>query len=328
MASASSFAGGEQWISPEWADALRTQPRPARVNDPNTVATSATPPAATATPPAATPAPAATPITASPNMPAGIDPALAAIYQKHNMTPAGNGSGFADWSYWQGVGPSQYDRLDRNLGGTGTDQPTGTPGTGPWQNSGRGQFIGGASAGSNFGASGTSTLADGPYAAQSNALVQMLMGRAAANPNPTAGDPIIKNQVDAFRNEQTRGERSYEAGLAEKQGANANLTAEARIGAEKVGQNTSGFQAQLMQSELTARRTEIQQALTGAAGFLSAQQALRLQEELATLDRQLKAYQFNAGQGQQESQFARTLAERGFEFGADDAFRNSPLYGA
>src|SRR2546430_4281239 len=29
------------------------------------------------------------------------------IYQKHGMTPADRGTGFADWQYWQGVGRSE-----------------------------------------------------------------------------------------------------------------------------------------------------------------------------------------------------------------------------
>lgn len=80
-----------------------------------------------------------TPPTATgPQMPQGIDPALAAIYQNAGVTPAGRGTGFADWQYWQDVGPSQYNRLTNDIAGTGTDQPTGTPwGTGAWQNSGR-----------------------------------------------------------------------------------------------------------------------------------------------------------------------------------------------
>jgi len=71
--------------------------------------------------------------------PDGIDPNLWKIYQDAGQDPAGRGTGFADWQYWQGVGPSQYDRLAKDIAGTGTDQTTGTPwGAGAWQNSGRG----------------------------------------------------------------------------------------------------------------------------------------------------------------------------------------------
>lgn len=72
-------------------------------------------------------------------MPDGIDPALAAIYQQAGQNPAGRGTGFADWQYWQGVGPSQYSRLAADIAGRGPDQTTGTPwGAGAWQSSGQG----------------------------------------------------------------------------------------------------------------------------------------------------------------------------------------------
>lgn len=50
----------------------------------------------------------------------------------------GRGSGFADRDYWL-EHPSEIlnGRLAADLAGTGTDQPTGTPGTGPWSSSGR-----------------------------------------------------------------------------------------------------------------------------------------------------------------------------------------------
>lgn len=38
-------------------------------------------------------------------------------------------------------------------------------------------------------------------------------------------------------------------------------------------------------------------------------------------------YQFDTGLGQQESEFARSLGQRGYEFDANDRFRNSPLGG-
>lgn len=74
-------------------------------------------------------------------MPQGIDPRLAALYQKSGMTPGGRGTGFSDWQYWQdkmNSGDADYflNRLSADLAGTGTDQPTGTLGHGAWDNSG------------------------------------------------------------------------------------------------------------------------------------------------------------------------------------------------
>lgn len=94
---------------------------------------------------------------ASSAMPAGMSPQLAAIYQNSGLNPAGRGSGFADWQYWQDVGPSQYGRLAADIAGTGTDQPTGTPGQGAWSNSGRNALPGGGGSVSGSSSQGSTT---------------------------------------------------------------------------------------------------------------------------------------------------------------------------
>lgn len=127
-------------------------------------------------------------------------------------------------------------------------------------------------------------------------------------------DPIIRNQTDAYNAQNTRESRNYLAGVAERGGPNANVNAETRAASEKVGQLGGQFQAQLMQRELDARRQEIQSALSGAAGFLTQEQQMQLQEEMAALDR-----------AQNESQFGRNLGQRAYEYDTTDQFRNSPL---
>lgn len=249
--------------------------------------------------------PAAAPMGA---MPAGIDPALAAIYQKAGVNPADRGSGFADWQYWQGVGPSQYDRLARNLAGNGPDQPTGTPGTGAWSTSGGGAGAAGGGVGAykvGQGVAGQGTVfgADNPLSGQQNALFKTLMDRAGQSLNIDGSDPIIKNQTDAFNATQQRSERNFEQQMAERLGANSNMDADRRVGAERIGQNTSQFEAQLIGQERTARRNEIQSALSGSQGLLTTEQQMQLQEELAQLNMAQSAYQFDS----------------------NDQFRNSPL---
>jgi hypothetical protein len=133
---------------------------------------------------------------------------------------------------------------------------------------------------------------------RNNELWQMLMDRAMASKDVSASDPIIRPQVDAYRAEQERAQRNSLADLAERSGPLANLRGEQRIAAERTGQNVSGFQAELMGRELTARRSEIQQALTGLQGLLSTDQQLALQRELALLDNAIKQQQVNLqGQG-------------------------------
>lgn len=72
----------------------------------------------------------------------GNDPTsmIDSLYKQYGVADGGRGSGFADRAYWlEHPSEIQNGRLGADLAGTGTDQPTGTPGTGPWQNSGKGQ---------------------------------------------------------------------------------------------------------------------------------------------------------------------------------------------
>lgn len=285
-----------------------------------------------------TPAPTATtaPVASVAQMPAGMDPALWNIYKDSGLTPSNDrGTGFADWQYWQGVGPSQYDRLKADIAGTGTDQPTGTPGSGAWSSSGAADRARGAVGGNGFmtpGAASTSVPFDfAPSVTKTDPrtdpFYQSLIARSSQSLNVDPNDPIIKGQVDAFRGEQTRAGRDAMSAAAEKGGATANQDAINRSTFEKEGQATSAYQAQLMGNEIAARRQEIQAALNGEQGVLTAAQQAALQEELAQLDVRLRSYQFGQSQNQQESQFARTLAQRAFESDSQNQFLNSPLYG-
>lgn len=156
---------------------------------------------------------------------------------------------------------------------------------------------------------------------QGGALFDLLMQRAQQSLNVNPNDPIIKGQVDAYSAAQGRQRQSYLRDLAEKEGPNANIGMEGRMTSEAAGQATSAFQAQQMSQELAARRQEIESALSGAAGLLTAEQAMDLQYELAqldiqqrSLDRQQQASQFSQGQAQNASQFAQRLAQQAFEF--------------
>ncbi len=283
-------------------------------------------------------------------MPAGMDPALWNVYKDSGLTPSNDsGTGFADWQYWQKVGPSQYDRLKADIAGTGRDQPTGTPGSGVWGSSGQGapgqanydSGYAGAPAGGGAGAglsqlgapAAASTDPIGSVSLFDNALgtkdasdlYSTLQGRAAQSLKVDPNDPVIKAQVDAYRAEQTRAARNIMSEQAERGGVNSNEDANQRSAIEKAAQNTAGFQGTLMGQEVAARRQEVQAALDGQRGILTAEQQMALQQELANLDVKLRSYQFGQGQNQQESQFARTLGERGFEFDTNSQFQNSPL---
>lgn len=173
---------------------------------------------------------------------------------------------------------------------------------------------------------------------QATALFDMLMGRAKQSLKVDPNDPILRGQSDAYSAQQTRHGRQYLKELAERSGANANIDAEGRMVAEKAAQSSAGFEANLMQQELTSRRQEIKDALAGAAGLLTAEQQLQLQMELKQLDQQADLYKFGVNSNQREGEFARNLiqrqsefdrdlGQRAYEYDATDRYRNSPLNG-
>lgn len=124
-----------------------------------------------------------------------------------------------------------------------------------------------------------------PYA---TTLWGMLMNRANQSLQVNGKDPIIAGQTNAYRAEQTRGLRNQLDQAAEAQGPQANLSMEQRMGNEKVAQNTGSLEATLMQNELTARRQEIQNALSQMGNMLSDEQKIGLQQELGLLDAQIR----------------------------------------
>lgn len=153
-------------------------------------------------------------------------------------------------------------------------------------------------------------------------LYNTLLSRSNQSLSVGANDPTIRAQTDAYSAAQDRSSRDYLSNLAEKAGPYANLRGETRLASEQAGQNTAGFQAQLMGNELEARRTEIQNALMQMGGILSKDQSTALQAELANLDAALKRQglalqgqqignqnsQFYANLGQGQDQFLRQLA--------------------
>lgn len=258
------------------------------------------------------------------SMPSGMDPRLAQLYQQYGLAPADRGTGFADWQYWQDLGNrAGWDytlgRLGADLAGTGSDRSTGTPGQGSWSSSGGGVASSGQGGGGSFGGFNVplSSSALAGYRPMSDQLMNYVMGRGTGQISDSslpalqvsATDPIIKNQVDAYRAEQERGVRSALSQAAEGNAGGAIPGAQgatARSLEEQAGQKTSGYEATLMGQELQSRRQELQAALQGAMGFMTQEQQIAAQDELARVEAAL-----------QESQFSRGLAEQGLEFGAN-----------
>lgn len=145
-----------------------------------------------------------------------------------------------------------------------------------------------------------------------DAFYQQLLNRSNQSLTVNPEDPAIRAQTEAFRNEQTRGSRENLAAIAERAGPNTNIGAETRHAGELVGQNTAGFQAQLMGREVESRRQEIAQALAGMAGQLGVEEQSRLRQEDQDLQkRQLQlGSQLSAAQLQLSNELGRQNASQ------------------
>lgn len=136
------------------------------------------------------------------------------------------------------------------------------------------------------------------------------MKRANQSLNVNSKDPIIAGQTNAYRAEQTRGMRNNLAQAAEAGGPEANLSMERRMGNEQVAQSTGNLESQLMSQELTARRAEITQALTEMGSFLTDEQRLSLQRELALLNNGLEQQRINNQNNQFKDQLGLQVTDR------------------
>ena len=152
---------------------------------------------------------------------------------------------------------------------------------------------------------------DGGQSGQHGRIWDFLMNQLNQSKMVDRKDPIIANQVNAFDAAQERGVRDNLRMAAEAAGPTGNINQERRMAEETRGQNTGAFQAQAMQQELTARRNEIQQALSGALGYISDQDKMELTRQLAELDNAFKY---------------ANLGQNAYEFDQTNQFRNSPLY--
>lgn len=134
---------------------------------------------------------------------------------------------------------------------------------------------------------------------------------------PSRTDPEIRVPADAFAANVDRSVRNQTADAAERQGpyASGAVRGEARMAAERGAVQAGAYEAELVNREVGARRAEIQQALAGLSGFISDDQRMALQRELAQLNARLEQQRL----GQQSSQFADTL---GFNIAQSEADLN------
>jgi hypothetical protein len=221
-------------------------------------------------------------------MPQGIDPNLWAIYQKAGVQPQGRGTGFADWQYWQDAGPSQYARLAADLAGTGSDQPTGTPGTGPWQSSGRGTTSSGGSSSGLLSTTGQSSDFE-------NQVRALLMQRIAGDTGPIDESATgIKQAMDAAQATADRQTQQERTALAEQLYASGQgglqtnaIPMAIQQSAEKNATALGTLRGQLILSAYQARMQDLQQAESQALSSGDAESAREIQAAMANLQAQL-----------------------------------------
>jgi len=144
-----------------------------------------------------------------------------------------------------------------------------------------------------------------------NELFDLLMQRIKAPTNPGADDPIIRRQADAFSAQQTRASRDWLADMAEKGGPYMNLTGESRLAAERAGQNSAGFESELIGREQDYRRDSVQKDLGLYGSLLSDAERTDLSRELGLKDLDER----RAGRYMDNDQFLRELALRQWGMG-------------
>ncbi len=138
-------------------------------------------------------------------------------------------------------------------------------------------------------------------------LIEQLLGRAkqqlTGNPDT---DAVIRAQSDAYAANEERSRREYLADTAEEVGPLGNIRGETRLSAERVGQRTGAYEADLRGRDVTARRTEVADALQMLTGLITVEEEMELRKELAQMDDEIK----RLGLKQDNSQFNADLGYR------------------
>ena len=246
----------------------------------------------------------------------GMESQIDALYKQFGIQDGGRGSGFADRAYWL-EHPSEIanGRLAADLAGTGSDQPTGTPGTGPWSNSGK-------NAQPNVQQPNNPTLAAGGNVANDVSMNGVLGGGTATSTttatNPYGGadvqqqihdallarlgqinGPIDQNSANiaeplqAARDELSRTSDQERSALAERLYAGGNLNTQGvqqgiQQSSERNATGLSTLRAQLITREYDARRTDLNNMLQAATASGDAAAARAIQMQLAQLNAQVQ----------------------------------------
>lgn len=149
----------------------------------------------------------------------------------------------------------------------------------------------------------------GPTAGTGDDLIAQLMQRAQQSITPSRTDPTIRAQADAYSANVDRASRNYVSDVAEREGPYGNIEGYRRMAAERAGQASGAFEAELLGREQDARRGEVQNALGQWGGLLSGDLGMGLQRELGYMNNDQRTQDRN----QQMDQFLRELALRQYD---------------
>ena len=159
---------------------------------------------------------------------------------------------------------------------------------------------------------------------QRDTLYNQLLERAQQGLEVDENSPWIRRQSDVYSARTKKAERDYLADEAEAQGPYANLGSERRVAAERFGQQSAGFEANLLAQEVQQRRAEIESALNSMRGLLTADQQAQLQSQLGALDALSRQYTADTGRmgtyNQGNNDLLRTMLQND-QFTADLGFR-------
>jgi len=141
-------------------------------------------------------------------------------------------------------------------------------------------------------AAGTTATTPGQPTTIADAFKQSLVNTLnQGNVTPTLNDPTLKAQSDAYNVGETRATEANRAQMAERaamQGGTGVNSGAFDVGIsdllERQGERQGGFNAKLVGDEAKQRKQQLLQAAAIAGQHLSAEEARKLQKELAELD--------------------------------------------
>ena len=229
-------------------------------------------------------------------------------------------------------GGGMIDIIGNFGGGAGNGQamrnnwtPAGGNGLGGANGSGGGPGGGAQGGVGPGGAGGPGGGPGGDFNSQVRSMLMQQLGDMGKTPG--ADDPIIANQVNAYRNEKVRAGDRQRAALAERAAASGLLSGGQSSGAfdtgiqgiqEGIGEDVGQFSAGAVSKELYNRRDKMTQLMNMALASGDAQSARELQMQIAQMDNELRRStlgenrrQFDQGFGEDrrrfDDQFGRQL---------------------